>query len=428
VAGLLGMAHGCSSRSDAPGIHVIVDERLAAPLQEELARFESDLVREGYTVEIESLPAASSMPPDIKAAIRARWQRTPSLSGVILVGGFAAPLFNKPARQGDPYWHDHLADFYYMDVDGVWRDTDGDGVLDRHAAFDGNAVLRALSWVSERALPILDRRKAEFWVSRIRADTLGQLGDEMSLYRGYFSRNHAYRSGEGPPLPPRAFLVAGSRQSISGWGARPQKLFEEVEISECTADGSTKVRQHLADPTGWTLGIIGSFSGPQVHKFHVAEQGGYDDTWFSSREGRALIAEYSLLEHAPWDLTSREVARLAPRVAFYHVLSSETGRHDVEGYLGGAYLFFGEGLVVIAGTQHSGAIGVPVFYEYLTEGGSLGDAWRRAIDWSLDNAGDSLVLKWCDSEEPWDPSADPYKAVLLGDGTLRLPVRSSVTR
>jgi hypothetical protein len=95
----------------------------------------------------------------------------------------------------------------------------------------------------------------------------------------------------------------------------------------------------------------------------------------------------------------------------------------VPGYLAGAYLFFGRGLVVIAGTQHSGAIGVPVLYDYLAEGQRLGDAWRRAIDWSLENAGETLVLQWCDSEEPWDPSADPYKAVLLGDGTLRLPVQ-----
>lgn len=419
----LGTSHGCSSGRDAPGIHVIVDERLTAPLQEELAQFEDNLAREGYAVETESLSAATATPEDIKAAIRARRQRTPSLNGVILVGGFAAPLFNKPAHQGDPYWHDHLADFYYMDLDGHWSDTDGDGVLDRHVSFGGGPIRRAASWMVERWLPAMDRRMAELWVSRIRADTLAPLGDELTLYRDYFARNHAHRTGQSPELPRRAFLVAGKRQTVSDWGARPNLLFDEVAVSECTDDGSVRVREHLADAQGWTLGIIGSFSGPQVHKFHVREHIGYEETWFRSREGRALIAEYSLLEHAPWDLTSHEVARLAPRVSFYHVLSSETGRHDVPGYLAGAYLFFGRGLAVIAGTQHSGAIGVPVLYDFLAEGQRLGDAWRRAIDWSLENSGETLVLQWCDSQEPWDPSADPYKAVLLGDGTLRLPVQ-----
>ena len=84
-------------------------------------------------------------------------------------------------------------------------------------------------------------------------------------------------------------------------------------------------------------------------------------------------------------------------------------------------MFFGKGLAAIAGTQHSGAIGVPVVYDALAEGVSIGNAWRRGIEWSLENAGPSLTFVWCDRNEPWDPSVDAYKAVLLGDGTLRLP-------
>ena len=413
---------GCHIGEERGVIHIVVEKRLANPLQPSLDQFASDLRAEGFLVSRDDTLLASVSPEAIRASLSQRRIHAPSLQGVILVGEFAAPLFNRLEREGDPYWHDHLVDLYYMDLDGAWRDRDGDGVLDEHTSFSGGLFQRLFSRIVDR-LPLgFDRRGPEIWLSRIRAGTLTTLGDELKLYRDYFARNHAYRTNDAPMTPLRAFVVsAGAILTESSWGARPSKLYSEVSISECEPNASEILRVRLADPKGWALGVIGSFSGPQVHKFHSLEGRGFDASWFDSREGKELIAQYSLLEHKPWDVASPEIARLAPKVLFYQVLSSETGRHDHQGYLGGAYLFFGSGLAVIAGTQHSGAIGVPVLYDFLAESLPVGEAWRRAIQWSLDNPGKWLTLKWCDREESWDPSADPYKAVLLGDGTLRLP-------
>lgn len=413
---------GCRMAEQQGVIQIIVEKRLASPLRPSLDQFTSDLRAEGYTVSLDDTLDASVSPEAIRATLIGRRMQAPSLRGVILVGEFAAPLFNKLEREGDPYWHDHLVDLYYMDLDGAWRDRDGDGVLDEHTSFSGGLFQRLISQLVDR-LPLgLDRRGPEIWLSRIRAGTLTMLGDELKLYRDYFARNHAYRTGTGPMIPPRAFVVSGGATlTESSWGARPDKLYSEVSISECESSASEALRARLADRKGWALGVIGSFSGPQVHKFHSLEGGGFDSSWFDSREGKELIAQYSMLEHKPWDVASPEIARLSPKVFFYQVLSSETGRHDQQGYLGGAYLFFGSGLAVIAGTQHSGAIGVPILYDFLAESLPVGEAWRRAIQWSQDNPGKTLTFKWCDREESWDPSADPYKAVLLGDGTLHLP-------
>jgi hypothetical protein len=85
------------------------------------------------------------------------------------------------------------------------------------------------------------------------------------------------------------------------------------------------------------------------------------------------------------------------------------------------YVFTGEGLAAIAGTQHSGAVGTPPLYADLAAGHTIGEAWRRALEYELERAGESARVDWCGAgiaEEPY--GVWPAKAVLLGDGTLRL--------
>ena len=120
-------------------------------------------------------------------------------------------------------------------------------------------------------------------------------------------------------------------------------------------------------------------------------------------------------------MTSREIQSIRPNVLFYHLLTSEVGRHDKDGYLAGTYIFSGSGLAAIAGTQHSGSVGVPVLYDSLASGKDIGDAWKDAILWSIEHSGEQMEVYWCDRKEFWTEGKDPYKAVLIGDGTLRLP-------
>jgi hypothetical protein len=409
----------------------LIEQRLDRSLRESVDQFARDLRAEGYEVTIDSSLTADTAPAGIRSALKTWYEETAAPHGAILVGEFAAPLFNESARAGDPYWHDHLVDLYYMDLDGAWVDDDRNGVFEKHRSYEGKWLGRLASRVTKEWLPSLDRRDPEIWVSRIRSGTLAPLGEEITLYQDYFQRNHAYRSGASQ-IPPRAFMVGGGgkggvRLSSSGWGAQPQRLYPDAVVSECKPGASGVLREALADRRGWSLGVVGSVSGPRMHAFHFYEGGGFDRTLFGNRAGRQQITDYLDSEHGPWDVTSREIAALKPNVLVYHLLSSETGRHDQQSYLGGAYLFFGSGLAVIAGTQHSGTIGVPALYDELARGRPLGEAWRKALAWSLEHAGKSLELHWCERTQPWDPSVDAYKAVLLGDGTLRLPPATRAT-
>jgi hypothetical protein len=397
---------------------VVIEDRLAASLQAPLVQFARDLEQEGYRVVIDSSLSARTTPLRIRELLRDQRRAEPQLAGAILIGEFPAPLYNDLSNQGDAYWHDHLADLYYMDLDGEWFDTDGNGVFDRH----GEASHRGLAARLARGVGRLvgrDRRLPEIWVSRLRAGTLRSLGDEVTLLRRYFERNHAYRTGTLAVPPARAFVAADSRVLASGWGARPRLLYRDVSAAECQPNTAKAIREFLASVPGYQLGIIGIASGPRIHHWDSTATDVVADTLWATPEGRRRITEHADQAHGG-DITSAEVAALEPRVLFYHILSSETGRHDYPDYLGGAYLFFGQGLAVLAGTQHSGTIGVPVLYQDLAAGLALGEAARRAISWSLAQETAGLTIGWCDRDEPWTPGRDIYRAVILGDGTLRL--------
>lgn len=426
AASILSALAACSHKPEGkPEIRLVIEQRLAQPLKPEIERFSADLRAEGYDVSVESSLQADAKPASIRSALQSWFDDAGAPTGAILVGEFAAPLFNDAKRTGDPYWHDQLVDLYYMDLDGAWIDANSDGVFETHRSFEGRWVGRIASRVTKQWLPSLDRRQPDIWVSRLRAGTLAPLGDELTLYREYFARNHAYRTGK-EPVAPRAFMVAGGprngvRFSTSGWGARPQELYSDVDVHECKDNVSGVLRDKLSDPQGWSIAVIGSMSGPRMHAFHTYEGEHIDQALWQNREGRQQITNYLDQPRSPWDVTSSEIAGMRPKALLYHLLASETGRHDEENYLGGVYLFFGHGLAVIAGTQHSGSIGVPALYDALARRSSVGDAWREAMEWSLVNWGNVLEFHWCEGPRPWDPSADPYRAVLLGDGTLRLP-------
>ncbi|MBN1674871.1 MAG: hypothetical protein JXR37_27755 [Kiritimatiellae bacterium] len=125
------------------------------------------------------------------------------------------------------------------------------------------------------------------------------------------------------------------------------------------------------------------------------------------------------------EITWQEVRETAPkRVLWYHMLTSEPGRHDTENYIGGVYLF-GDNptLAMFAGTQHSGGPGKEI-YPALLAGESFGEAWRSAVQFTLDHRGEprTLYASWRDKPEvaPYSPELRA-PGVLLGDGTLKLP-------
>jgi hypothetical protein len=397
-----------------PHVGMIVEPRLAGPLSDEIEQLRADLAQEGSTlIVVDSLTAATS-PQSLRDFIRAL-SRTVSLQGVILVGEYGAPLYNVPSQEGDPYWHDHLSDLYYMDLDGDWADADGDGVFDTHR--DHRPGRFGWPWIGG------GDKEPELWVSRLRTGTLPGVGGEVELLQAYFEKDHGYRTARSADEDPRLFLVAaGIDLPHSDWGVRPELLYspDQVDAVLCTDTSSTALRTFLSSGESYELGVVNVFSGPRIHHFDVHEGGGYDPFWDRWPEGRRAVTAFSDVVHPPYDISWRDIVRWQPKVRFYQLLSSETGRHDQQNYLAGAYVFSGDGLAAIAGTQHSGAMGTPPLYGDLATGMTIGEAWRRALEYELVRTGQPAGVAWCGGtlEEPY--GVWPAKAVLIGDGTLRL--------
>jgi hypothetical protein len=160
---------------------VVVDETLARDLAPRLDRFMLDLVGDGWTVirrdvprgggkqSVENLKAARKLRTWIQDRYNSDWLTPHAL---ILIGRI--PIVK--SGRANPDGHDPRpleTDLFYADTNGVW--------------FDNNkGILRHNTIPSDRI---------EMQVGRIDFSNLQAFGDEISLFRRYFDKNHNWRHG-----------------------------------------------------------------------------------------------------------------------------------------------------------------------------------------------------------------------------------------
>lgn len=239
------------------------------------------------------------------------------------------------------------------------------------------------------------------------AEALG--ASEAELLRRYFAKNHAYRSRALPLPAPRALVtwftidVLRSQAEHDGWGCLPGLLYgPKVEVHGALGDGAVAAagyRQLLADPDGYELGVINCVTFFDQHQF--AAGGNFHWEWVREAEPK--------------------------RVLWYHLLTSEPGRHDQPPYLAGIYLS-GETptLALYCGTQHSGVTAAPTLYPDLAAGCTFGEAFRNAAVYEARHWGEPYAeyVSWAKTPncaEFWQWGQALPATVLHGDGTLRLP-------
>ncbi len=400
-------------------IALIVEDRLVSSLDSSLTQYKIDLQNEGYQVTIESNVSSSTPPIEIRKLLHDEYRKNQNLTGAVLIGDISALIFNDLADQGDPYWHDYLADFYYMDLDGVWEDTDNNGVFDLHKN-SGNIFWRKI----KKFMNFTDEKLPEIWVSRIRADKLTSLGDELSLLKSYFEKNHKYRTRQLTLPEKRAFVISSGVNVLnSDWGAYPNKIYSKIDDIYFKPFMADTLRKYLKSPNGYEWGIINAFSAPAIHHFGAFRKS-IDSTWWKTKEGHQKIVNYANQIIDENDFSLHDIKSIQPRVLFYHLLTSETGRHEMHNYLAGAYIFSGLGVAAIAGTQHSGSVGNHILYNELAVGKTIGEAWKNALKWLVKNAEEKITIKYYPNQtEILTAGKSNYKAVLIGDGTLKLPMR-----
>lgn len=175
---------------------LLVDNSFAEPLAFEIARLQSDLAGDGWTV-VRHDVSRDAWPEDVKATIRAEYVADPERTRALFLLG-RIPV----VRSGNLNVDGHGArpmptDAFYGDIDGQWTDANGDGIYDQNT------------------IPSL----VDLQVGRVDfADLPGKYSpvpypDETEMMRRYLDKNHAYRRGA---IRPRLRALIGGLTDGNG--------------------------------------------------------------------------------------------------------------------------------------------------------------------------------------------------------------------
>jgi hypothetical protein len=332
---------------------VVVNSSIQSSIQSSLEQYVSDLEAEGYSVTIYA--TENGTPEDLRAFLQG--QLSDGLAGCILIGDLPVPWYE---MDDDFYGHAEFPiDLYYMDLDGAWIDSDGNGKYDGHLDGSGD-------------------REPEIWVGRLTASPL--TGDEATLLQNYFAKNHAYRTGE-LSLNNRALNYVDD-----SWIDYP----EWYQGLECAYNDVTVVK----DPATTTA---------SDYKNRLTEN--YE--WIQVMAHSRACCRHRFEEDGNWSYVySSDIRSIDAKAFFYNLYSCSACRYVETDYIGGWYVFADTyGLAAIGSTKIGGMRYFGDFYAPLGEGKSLGQSFK---EWFIRQSPYGLT------ERQWF-----YGMTLLGDPTLK---------
>lgn len=257
------------------------------------------------------------------------------LRGAILVG--RAPQFTyNHSYYSPPINYQFVWDYYYMDLDCVFNDSDADGFMD---TMSGNIG-------------------PEIWVSRIDASSLS--GNETAYYIDFFTRNHQVRN-VGSRGAQKGLLwvddtwgsTTGSSNRIDQCFARLYNSSNRVLFDQETQTNRSIYLTNLTADYEWLWTCI--HSSASWHAFEENQKGVYN--W----------SDYI------------EINSTSKNMIFYNLYCCYTGNYAAPDYLAGYYIFGNtKGQVSIANSRSGGFLyGTHDFFYDLSTGYCIGDAWKH---------------------------------------------------
>jgi hypothetical protein len=144
---------------------ILVHQDLYSQIIQEIEEYKIDIENQGYSVYIDTVRGGT--PTEIKNWVIERYQS--GSIGFLFIGDI-------PAAWAEVSDSQFPCDLFYMDLDGEWLDTDGDGIYETHTAGTGDMG-------------------PEVYIGRLYTSTL-TYEDEISMIRSYLKKAHFYRNGE----------------------------------------------------------------------------------------------------------------------------------------------------------------------------------------------------------------------------------------
>lgn len=343
---------------------VIVNSTLYPQIETEITRYLADLSDEGYAAEV--YLTSGGTPEDFRSFIQELYAE--GLDGLMLIGDLPVPWFD--AEWPDTHNHEYFpCDLFYMDMDGIFTDTNSDGMYDLHT---GDVA-------------------PEIYLGRLTASPLTMAGSqEVALLQNYFDKNHDFRTGRASILD-RALVYVDDDWIpwASQWNANVGLAYDErMFISDGWATWSTDYKNRLTQVYESILVCV--HSSPAVHGFY--------------RDGSQWGWVYN-----------SEVRTIDPDAYFYNLFACSNARYVETDYMAGWYIFCNSyGLGALGSTKSGSMLQFDAFYGPFGLGNSIGEAylqWFQAIasggfdEWELPwhygmtLCGDPTLDKWDDDDD-----------------------------
>jgi hypothetical protein len=380
---LRGLPFGLSmaSQSNELLVAVIVDSKVYDEILTSLQRYKEDVEKSGLSVNItETEKLLNQTKEGVKSYLEGFWRPgEQTVCGALLVGDIAEAWYEVSSRS-------FPTDAYYMDLDGVWKDTDGNGIYDMHT----------------------DRSGPEIWVGRLKVSP--DVADQVALLNKYFERNHVYRNGLSTIPWWRALLYMDDFGTAQGHDAITPLSYIAPQIVAVTNGAATNAddyKQRLQDEVGYQWLYLMVHGNATCHTFQVPSPENYYE-W----DGTVYSPDYETLD---------------PHVSFYQLFVCSAGRYVEEDYLAGAAIFKNDyGLLAIASTDETYTYPYNRFYELMSHGDLIGSAF---LSW-LRNASADYVQRGSLSSSPSSMLRGSeyeillHDMVMIGDPTLRLRIEN----
>lgn len=436
---------------------VLVNKGIYPDIQESIATYAADLAEEGYTALVYTVNGGDYK--DLKSLIRDYYftlilqSKLGTLgeeafkygTGVLLVGDLPVPLVH--LRHGEytdekgvkhPYDGNFVCDLYLTDMDGSWDVLDSDGVPFL-STVDPNLIPPDSECTSDdfdsphwKSLDKLGNGGArpEIWMGRLMPGPFVNKDKvkEAQVLKEYFARNHAYRHGHFPYVPPG--------QKGEDYAARDRLLYYDNDW----ADQAIIDNMIGAFNASWPAKIVGnsdSLYADPVNRYMNADT--ITKSWDYSQ--RLLNKRYlwveSLVHSNPWlhefgrhtwnagkndwdwqsegTVNSSDLSGKDLKALFYNLQGCDCADYRQDNNLGSTYLFSGEALAVLGNTV-VGPHDTASLHQSLAYGANIGLAFM------MNQRAHAHSDNWQPDYENAPTWMDPkryYQQTLLGDPTLR---------
>ena len=322
-------------------IIILVDDSIYESLSSELLVFINDIEKDGYEVDLYHKKLSSSewgSPQKVRSFIKSHSEK---LVGCILVGHIPMPKYRIKGYMNE--FETFPCDYYYMDLDGDWEIySDGNWrngfyytIFENHTAGSGDI-------------------EPEIWVGRLTPDYW--VGDEITLLKDYFDRNHNYRTGRTSIIPKALLYIDDFKVSYTyNFKNNILKAYPNSLITVINNEEKTRTNNYMNKLKS------GNFEWVELvaHSNNLCHE-------FIHNNG------YSLDTLSVWDLKDNNTKSI-----FYYLFCCEALDYTNQ-CLGNTYIFgVTSGLVVIGTSKISGDgdCGESI-YKKIGEGNNIGKAFK----------------------------------------------------